>query len=100
MGALKEEHRLRDADGFSQWSIEAVVSHDHGASWDLAHRYVLAKWSGGSQSQSTSTVLLPDGSLLTAFGSGFLSQPVKENIAPAHEVCLVHWHPDSGYRSL
>ena len=100
MGTLKEEHRLRDADGFSQWSIEAVVSHDHGASWDLAHRYVLAKWSGGSQSQSTSTVLLPDGSLLTAFGSGFLSQPVKENIAPAHEVCLVHWHPDSGYRSL
>ena len=94
-GALKEEHRARDADGFSQWGVEAVVSRDNGATWDMDHRYILATWSGGSQAQSTSTVLLADGSLLTAFGSGYLSQPVKLDIAPTHEVCLVRWRPTS-----
>lgn len=91
MGALKPEHRLRDADGYSQWGVEAIVSRDNGATWDLRRRYVLAKWSGASQAQSTSTVLLPDGSLLTAFGSGYLSQPTKVDMAPTHEVCLVRW---------
>lgn len=91
-GALREEeHRLQDADGFPVWGVEAIVSRDHGRSWDLAHRYVLATWSGGSQAQSTSTVLLPDGSLLTAFGSGYLSPPGKVAMAPTHEVCLVRW---------
>jgi hypothetical protein len=96
MGALKEEHRKKDADGYSQWGVEAVVSHDHGASWDVAHRYILARWSGQHHAQSTSTVRLPDGSLLTAFGSGYLSQQVQVNIAITHEVCLVRWRPDCG----
>jgi hypothetical protein len=96
LGALKEEHRWRDEDGFSQWSVEAVVSRDHGVSWDLAHRYVLAKWSGAAQAQSTATVLLPDGSLLTACGSGYLSSPVKDVMAPTRELCLVHWRPLPG----
>lgn len=95
LGALKEEHRARDEDGFSQWGVEAIVSRDHGASWDLAHRYVLAKWSGAAQAQSTATVLLPDGSLLTACGSGYLSRPVTAAMAPTQEVCLVHWRPAS-----
>jgi hypothetical protein len=94
-GALHEEHRLSDADGYSRWGVEAVVSHDHGASWDLSHRYILARWSGQHHAQSTSTVLLPDGALLTAFGSGYLSQPVHAPIAITHEVCLVRWRPDS-----
>jgi hypothetical protein len=94
-GALKPEHRLQDADGFSQWSVEALVSHDHGVSWDLARRYVLGSWSGAGQSQSTSTVVLPDGWLLTAFGSGYLSRPVPDAMAPPSEVCLVRWRPEA-----
>lgn len=101
-GLLEKEHRLVDEDGYPQWGVEAIVSRDHGASWDLSHKYVLAKWSGMNQSQATSTVLLPDGSLLTAFGSGYLSQPVEKarrqgesNVLPPHEVCLVRWRPSS-----
>lgn len=101
MGLLNEEHSVLDEDGYPQWSVEAVVSRDNGENWDLAHKYILAKWSGMSQAQATTTVLLPDGSLLTAFGSGYLSQPVKEdkrkgeaNLLCTHEVCLVRWRPE------
>lgn len=102
LGCLREEHRLVDEDGCPQWSVEAIVSRDNGESWDLSRKYVLAKWSGMSQAQETDTVLLPDGSLLTAFGSGYLSLPVREvwrqrEFNPHHllprEVCLVRWRP-------
>ena len=33
-------------DGYPQFGIEAVVSHDHGATWDLDHRYILDTWAG------------------------------------------------------
>ncbi|MEI6422343.1 MAG: sialidase family protein, partial [Lentisphaerota bacterium] len=102
MGCLQEEYRLVDDDGYPQWSIEAIVSRDNGETWDLAHKYILAKWSGSSQAQSTCTVLLPDGSLFTAFGSGYLSLPIQEvqrqekypiGLLP-REVCLVRWRPE------
>ena len=92
MGALKEEDRLKDDDGYPQWSVEAIVSRDHGATWDLERKYVLSRWSGDNQVQSTSTVLLPDGSLVTAFGSGYRARPERGNpCGPVHEVCLVRW---------
>ena len=61
-------------DGYPQFGIEAIVSHDNGETWDLDHRYILSYWKGirkgpnawYSSSQATSTILLPDGSLLTA----------------------------------
>ena len=71
-----------------------MISRDHGESWDLTHKYVLAKWSGKSHAQSTSTVLMPDGSLLTAFSSGYLSRPTDQGLQPQEqEVCLVRWRP-------
>lgn len=54
-------------------------SRDHGQTWDLDHKYILHRWIGHIKdgptawypsSQATSTVLLPDGSILTAFGTG------------------------------
>ncbi len=87
-------------DGFPQFGIEAVVSDDHGQSWDLDHRYILADWvgnisvatgptNGWCSPQSTSTVLLPDGSILTAFGTG------RRNLNGAKvwlmDVALVKW---------
>jgi hypothetical protein len=90
----------RDENDFPQFGIEAIVSHDNGASWDIPHRYVLAKWSGNRKGrkewyascQGTSTVLLPDGSLLTAFGTGYRSQTNAEGRNPApRDVGLVRW---------
>ena len=89
----------RDANGFPQFGVEAVVSRDHGVSWDLPQRYVLAAWSGNRvgenewwpSSQASSTVLLPDGSLLTAYGTGYRSQANAEGLAAPRDVGLVRW---------
>ena len=77
---------------------------------DLDHKYILAYWTGrisGSNawwglSQTTSTVRLPDGSLLTVFGTGFRnesSQPLCKM-----DVGLVRWRvsdkPVNADRSL
>lgn len=89
------------ADGFPQFGIEAVVSHDNGQSWDLAHRYILDAWVGNRLSsdtnawwaspQATSSVLLPDGSILTAFGTGYRSQPGPDGQPIPRDVGLVSW---------
>ncbi len=86
-------------DGFPQFGIEAVVSRDHGRTWDLEHRYVLAKWAGNRKgenawwpsSQATSTVLLPDGTLRTAFGTGYRSRPNEKNMSAPRDVGLIKW---------
>ncbi len=70
-------------EGFPQFGVEAVVSHDNGQTWDKKHRYILSTWVGNITGatawfcsvQPTSTVLLPDGMLLTAFGTGFRNSP-------------------------
>jgi hypothetical protein len=86
-------------DGFPRFGIEAVVSHDQGQTWDLDHGYLLHTWVGRRKgpnawwpsSQATSTILLPDGSLLTAFGSGYRSESGPQN--RPRDVGLVLWRP-------
>jgi hypothetical protein len=86
-------------DGYPQFGIEAVVSTDQGETWDLDHRYVLAVWPGNQKavhrwwasSQATSTVLLPDGSLLTAYGTGYRSRDDGHGRSAPRDVGLVHW---------
>ena len=89
-------------DGHSRFGIEAVISKDNGRTWDLDHKYILAYWTGQvtgrnswwGLSQTTSTVLLPDGSLLTTFGTGFRnesSQPLCKM-----DVGLVKWRVSNG----
>lgn len=90
-----------DVGGYKQFGIEAIVSRDHGRTWDMEHRYILHKWSANrkgrdawwASSQATSTVLLPDGSLLTAFGTGYRSQPGKQVASQSapRDVGLVNW---------
>jgi len=89
-------------DGFPQFGIEAIVSRDHGKTWDLDHKYLLAVWKGNRKDehawwagcQSTSSVLLPDGSILTAYGTGYRSRPAK-NGHPGkplpRDIALVRW---------
>jgi hypothetical protein len=87
------------AEGFPQFGIEAVVSSDHGRTWDLEHRYILAAWQGNrkeenkwwASSQATSSILLPDGSILTAYGTGYRSMPNEKGMPSPRDVGLVKW---------
>ena len=93
-------------DGFPQFGIEAIVSRDHGQTWDLDHRYLLQTWVGNrkgsnqsapgpqawwASSQATSTVLLPNGNLLTAFGTGYRSEPNAQGMSSPRDVGLIQW---------
>jgi hypothetical protein len=86
-------------DGFPQFGVEAIVSEDNGESWDLDHRYVLHTWVGNRKGpngwwascQATSTVLLPDGSLLTAFGTGYRSESVNGASPAPRDAAIVSW---------
>lgn len=89
------------AAGFPEVGVEAVVSSDNGQTWDMDHRYVLARWEGnlrGEDSwycsvQSTSTILLSDGTILTAFGAGFRNKPGTDWCKM--DVAMVRWRIDS-----
>jgi hypothetical protein len=91
-----------DKNGLNRFGIEAVVSKDNGATWDLDHKYILAsnsstmkddRSSWGSP-QSTSNVLLPDGSLLTVFGTGVRNLPAQT--LWKMDVALVKWRLGKG----
>ena len=84
-------------DGLCRFGIEAVVSTDDGKTWDLDHKYILASnhspMTGNRENwgspQSTSNVLLPDGSLLTVFGTGVRNVPAQT--IWKMDVALVKW---------
>ena len=87
-------------DGFPQFGIEAVVSRDHGETWDLDHKYILHHWIGHIKdgptawypsSQATSSVLLPDGSILTAFGTGYRCQDIVKGQPAPRDAGLIRW---------
>ena len=92
-------------EGYPQFGIEAVVSHNNGRTWDLDYRYILADWKGKSKGpfswlygcQSTSTVLLPDGYLLTTFSYGPESNPDANHpkIGAKYDIGLVRWKLNS-----
>ncbi|MES2793846.1 MAG: sialidase family protein [Planctomycetota bacterium] len=86
-----------DKNGLCRFGIEAIVSKDHGQTWDLDHKYVLAanrsimkdhRENWGSP-QSTSSVLLPNGDLLTTFGTGVRNVPTQT--LWLMDVALVKW---------
>lgn len=84
-------------EGWPQFGVEAIVSHDHGQTWDKDHRYILVTWVGNvagpqawfSSVQSTSAILLPDGTILTAFGTGFRNPPDAK--VCKMDVALIRW---------
>ena len=100
-------------DGYPQFGVEAVVSRDNGETWDMDDRYVLASWVGNQKTASspaekiksggwqagphtTSSILLPSGSILTAYGTGYRQQ--KEGYAPFYgprDIGLVKWNIDA-----
>lgn len=92
----------RDKQGFQRFAAEAILSKDHGKTWDLDHRIVLATWTGDikgdnawfSGVQSSSTVVLPDDTIVTAFGTGFRN--ATDTTHCLMDVALVRWRlPDN-----
>jgi len=85
--------------GHDRYGIEAVVSHDHGRTWE-AQPYILHHWAANrtdryawwASSQCTSTVLLPDGDILTCFSTGERTSPDADT--PRRDVGLVRWTVD------
>lgn len=88
-------------DGFPQFGIEALVSRDQGETWDFDRRYILHHWVGHLKgptywwpsSQATSTVLLPDRSLLTAFGTGYRCRADAKGLSVPRDIGLLRWQP-------
>lgn len=89
-----------NVDHFPTYGIEAIVSRDHGATWDVEHRLILDEWTGNqrgknawwSSPQSTSSVLLPDGSVLTAYGRAAFCLPTEDGqIGPPRDIGLIRW---------
>ncbi len=86
-----------NGEGLNMFGIEAVVSKDNGQTWDLDNKYVLASNSstmtGGRTNwgspQSTSNVLLPNGSILTVFGTGVRNVPSQT--LWKMDVAIVRW---------
>jgi len=90
------------ADGYPRFGIEAIVSRDHGKTWDLDHKYMLAVWKStrkGKASfwgacQATTSVILPDGSILTAFGTGYRTRESKDGELGKpmpRDIAMVNW---------
>ena len=104
MAYIVREGYPTDPNGFAQFGIEAVVSRDHGKTWNMANRYVLDRWSANSQGslyylwapQGSSTVLLPGNSLLTAYSSGYRISNVDAPQMGPRDVGLVRWKLSGG----
>jgi len=58
--------RIGELDGHDYQGIEAVISHDHGRTWDWERRYILFRGTS-SHMQSPQSVVLSDGRILTSF---------------------------------
>ncbi len=92
-------------DNRLQFGIEAVVSHDNGQTWDLDHRYILYEWPSTVSSRDPYTamstgcnctsIVLPDGSILTGAGVGPRLDPTKRDTTP-RDIVLIKWRPNAG----
>ena len=102
MTYVVREGYVKDKNGFKQFGIEAIVSHDHGLTWDLDHKCILHAWVGNRTGEKdywpapycASSSLLPDGSIITVFGTGYRSEPgppeAPNQFAP-RDLGLVQW---------
>jgi hypothetical protein len=98
-------------DGYPQFGVEAIISRDNGETWDMDNRYILDSWVGKTKAarcpddiiksgswhcapQTTSSILLPSGSILTAYGTNYRAQ--EEGWEPFYgprDTGLVKWTP-------
>ena len=86
-------------EGYGRFGIEAVVSRDNGKTWDMDDPYILAEFTGGikgekafhSATQATSSLLLPNGIILTAFGTAHRAKFNEQGKLAPRDVGTVLW---------
>ncbi len=88
--------RIGELEGRSYHGIEAVVSHDNGATWDWEQRYILFRWTEECM-HSPRSALLADGRILTVFmchtmASWSDSDAHAGGQGPAHTSAVI-WSP-------
>ena len=59
--------RMGELDGRMYHGIEAVISRDHGRTWDWDHRFILFRWAMHQTMHSPCSLQLKDGRILTLF---------------------------------
>ena len=95
--------RIGELDGMTYHGVEAVLSSDHGVTWDWGRRWILFRWPHPS-THSPQSVCLSDGRIFTVFmhdtrysWTDQEGHPWKDKLTlghPAH-VSVVIWHiPD------
>jgi len=86
-------------DGYGRFGIEAVVSRDNGKTWDMDDRYILAEFTGSikgekafhSATQSTSSLLLPNEKILTAFGTAHRAKINEQGRPEPRDIGTILW---------
>ena len=89
--------RMGELDGQIYHGIEAVLSRDHGKTWDWDHRFILFRWAMHQSTHTPVSIELPDGRILTLFlyhynaswGEGSLGNPGY----PLGITSIVFWTP-------
>lgn len=76
--------RMGELDGQLYHGIEAVISRDHGQSWDWDNRFILFRWSMHQTTHSPISVHLGGGRILTTFLYGFNNTWGNRNTVPAN----------------
>ena len=93
--------RIGELDGMTYHGVEAVLSSDHGATWDWKHRYILFRWPYPS-THSPQSVRLSDGRILTVLmhDTNFSwtdtgKHPYEDKLFPVFigNVSVVIWSP-------
>jgi len=60
--------RMGELDGEIYHGIEAVLSRDHGKTWDWDRRFILFRWAMHQSMHSPQSIELADGRIMTLFG--------------------------------
>ena len=91
-----------DEKGHPRFGIEAVESKDGGKTWDVDRPYRLAETTGlyltgenrwASSVQSTVSILLDDGSIMTVFGTGHRAVFNHKKRQVPRDFWIVRWTP-------
>ncbi len=90
--------RIGELDGHVYHGIEAVLSHDHGRTWDWTHKFILFRWALHESTHSPTSVILSDGRVLTVFLHPWSAPWRNLPVAPrCIGVCsAVLWSPQPG----
>ena len=92
--------RMGELDGQMYHGIEAVVSRDHGRTWDWDKRFILFRWAMHQSMHSPCSLQLADGRILPLFLYHYGAQWGKKGVGGAGRTLgitsAVIWSTDPG----